>query len=204
MKDDQTVDVVAGTRSTYGVIADRYAARWYGSPDWVTAEVDRIAALLPPGARVADVGCGPGHHTELLRGRGLRVAGFDLSLQMLSARGVPEVVQADMRALPLASSSLDAVWSAAAMLHVPRPDVPGALAEFSRVLRPGGHLVLIVAEGEGEGWEEVPYQPDARRWYVYHRLEDLSGLLETAGLTVLATARRPGNRDWLHLYARRN
>lgn len=203
MSDDQIVDVVAGTRSTYGVIADRYAARWYGSPDWVIAEIDRIAALLPPGARVADVGCGPGHHTELLRGRGLWVAGFDLSLQMLSARSVPGVVQADMRALPLASSSLDAVWSAAAMLHVPRPDVPRALAEFSRVLRPDGHLVLIVAAGEGEGWEEVPYQPDARRWYVYHRLEDLTGLLEAAGLTVRATARRPGNRDWLHVYAQR-
>lgn len=197
-------DAVVGTRSTYGVIADQYAARWAGAPDWLTAEVDQIAALLPAGARVADVGCGPGHHTALLRERGLRVAGFDLSLQMLCARGVPGVAQADMRALPLASGSLDAVWSAAAMLHVPRPDVPQVLGEFGRVLRPGGRLVLIVAEGEGERWEEVPYQPDVRRWYVYHRLEDLAGLLKAAGFTVSATARRPGNRDWLHFHAERS
>ena len=203
MNDDQLIDVVTSTRSTYGVIADQYAARWSGSPDWLIAEADRIAALLPPGARVADIGCGPGYHTVLLRERGLRVFGFDLSLPMLSARGVPGVVQADMRALPLASGSHDAVWSAAAMLHVPRADVPQALAEFGRVLRPGGHLVLIVAEGEGERWEEVPYQPDVRRWYVYHRLEELTGLLETAGFTVCETARRPGNRDWLHFYAQR-
>jgi len=203
VNDDQIVDVVGGTRSTYGVIANQYAARWSGSPDWLTRELDRLAALLPSGAQVADVGCGPGHHTESLRERGLRAAGFDLSLQMLTARGVPGVAQADMRALPMASAALDAVWCAAAMLHVPRPHVPRALAEFGRVLRPGGHLVLIVAEGEGERWEEVPYQPDARRWYVYHRLEELTGLLETAGFTVCETARRPGNRDWLHFYAQR-
>lgn len=203
MNDDQIVDVVAGTRSTYGVIADQYATRWSGSPDWLVGDMDRLAALLPPGARVADIGCGPGHHAEMLRERGLRVTGFDLSPQMLAARGVPGLVQADMRALPLASASHDAVWSAAAIVHVPRPDVSGALAEFGRVLRPGGHLVLIVAEGEGERWEEVPYQPDARRWYVYHRLEDLTGLLEAAGLTVRETARRPGNRNWLHFYAQR-
>ena len=203
MSNDRLGDAVAGTRSAYGVIADQYAARWVGSPDWLAAEVDRFAALLPPGAKVADIGCGPGHHAALLRERGLHAYGFDLSLEMLSARGVPGVAQADMRALPLASGSLDAVWSAAAMLHVPRPDVPLALTEFARVLRPGGHLLLIVAEGEGERWEEVAYRAEARRWYVYHRLEDLTGRLEEAGFKVSETVRRPGNRDWLHFYAQR-
>lgn len=105
MNDHQKADVVAGTRSTYGVIADQYAARWGGAPDWLVAEVDRIAALL--------------------------------------------------------------------------------------------------AEGEGERWEEVPYQPDVRRWYVYYRLEDLAGLLGAAGFAVCETARRPANRDWLSFYAQR-
>ncbi|WP_372509555.1 methyltransferase domain-containing protein [Streptomyces humicola] len=45
----------------------------------MTAEIDHLSAVLPRGARVADIGCAPGHHTRLLRERGFRASGFDLS-----------------------------------------------------------------------------------------------------------------------------
>ena len=200
------LDVVAATQGTYAVIAQEYAKRWgTGNPDdWNVPEAQRLAGLLAPGARVADVGCGPGNHTVLLRELGLRAHGFDLSYEMLTARGVPGQAQADMRALPIADGALDAVWCAAALLHIPRELVPGTLAEFHRALRPGGHLVLSIAEGAGEGWEQVSYRQDERpRYFVYHSYEAITEALARTGFEVTGHGRRSTHRDWLVLHARR-
>jgi ubiquinone/menaquinone biosynthesis C-methylase UbiE len=122
---------------------------------------------------------------------------------MLSSQGVPGVAQADMRALPIATGSLDAVWCVAALLHIPRPDVPVVLSEFARVLRPGGELTISLAEGDGELWEPVSYESSRRRWYVLHRIEPFTTQLCEAGFDALGYSRRSTHREWLHLRARR-
>ncbi|MEU4848973.1 class I SAM-dependent methyltransferase [Streptomyces gilvosporeus] len=169
----------------------------------MTAELDYLSGVLPRGARVADIGCGPGHHTRLLRECGFRVTGLDLSWGMLSSQGTPGVVQADMRALPMATGSLDAVWCAAALLHIPRSDVPVVLGEFARVLRTGGELITSLAEGDGELWETVSYESSCRRWYVLHQADPFAAQLGEAGFRVVGHSRRSTHRDWLHFRARR-
>jgi SAM-dependent methyltransferase len=197
-------DHVRQTRATYDVIAAEYAGRWAAAAsDWLTAEFDQLSAVLPHRARVADIGCGPGDHMRLLRDRGFRVVGLDLSWGMLRSRRVPAVVQADMRALPLGTRAVEAIWCASALLHIPRPEVPAVLAEFARILRPGGELALSVAEGDGEFWEPVSYQPSHRRWYVLHRVEPLTAQLADAGFAVTSFSRRSTHRQWLQLRARR-
>lgn len=197
------IDYIRETQATYDVIASEYAGRWTGPAQWITAELDYLSAVLPRGARVADIGCGPGYHTRLLRERGFRATGFDLSLAMLASQGVPGIAQADMRALPIATGSLDAVWCAAALLHIPRPDVPVVLSEFARVLWTGGGLTISLAEGGGEVWEPVSYQSSRRRWYVLHRLEPLTAQLYEVGFYVVDHSRRSTHREWLHVRARR-
>ena len=63
----------------------------------------------------------------------LRAAGVD---------GRAEVVSADMRKLPFPDASFDAIVSTYAIDHLPRNDIPGALAEAARVVRPGGEFLL--------------------------------------------------------------
>jgi SAM-dependent methyltransferase len=197
-------DPIAGTQDTYTGIAAAYADRWDGVESrWITDEAARLAADLPAGALVADVGCGPGNDTVRLRELGLRVHGFDLSHAMLTARRVPGQVRADLRALPLADGTLDGLWCVAVLLHIPRELVPGALAEFHRVLRPGGLGLITVAEGAGEQWERFPNQQGAR-FYVYHSAEDFAGLLAAAGLEIRDTVRHRSHRDWLSLHVRRD
>ncbi|WP_269853820.1 class I SAM-dependent methyltransferase [Streptomyces sp. RPT161] len=197
------IDPTVATRAAYDGIAAEYARQWSTPPAWMSAELERLAGLLPAGARIADIGCGPGHHTRMLRERGFDVTGFDLSRAMLTAAGVPGLVQADMRALPVDAGALDAVWCVAALLHVPRPEVPVVLGEFGRVLRAGGELLLSVAEGDGEGWDERAYGPSRRRWYVLHRYEALAELLDAAGFDVADHARQSTHREWLRVHARR-
>lgn len=191
------------TRDTY----DRLAARFAASNRTPWPELDRMMAAflvrLPERPRVVDAGCGPGRDTLLLRGRGARAVGLDLSFGMLRAQSLSRAVQADMRALPLRDRAVDAVWCQAAMLHVPRPDVPQVLSEFARVTRPGGVLHLGVAEGDGAGWEYGAYGTDHSRWFVYHRFDPLRALLVESGWAVVDVERLRHGRDWLYVLAHR-
>jgi ubiquinone/menaquinone biosynthesis C-methylase UbiE len=96
---------------------------------------------------VLDLGTGTGQYLEPLRKRipnGRIIAG-DLApgmLRDLAARGVPGdamLLNADAEALPLADGSCEAVLASYVMFFV--PDIPRAVAEMSRVLRPGGVLL---------------------------------------------------------------
>jgi len=103
-------------------------------------------ALVPPAERPAailvDAGCGGGLLAPHVKRLGYRHIGVDLrrsGLEQSVARGVAPVT-GDVAALPLADASADVVVAGEILEHV--PDLPGAVAELCRVLRPGGLLVL--------------------------------------------------------------
>lgn len=192
------------TRRTYDEITAEYARRNSSVDQRLRDDVRSLTVSLPPGSVVADVGCGPGQEVTLLREHGFRVVGLDFSLGQLRTGGLPGVAQADMRHLPLRTGSLDAVWCQAALLHIPRHDVPDVLAEFARVVRADGALFLSVAEGDDERWEAADrYGSAHRRWFTYHRLPELTALLDVAGFEVRQVGRVPAHRDWLSLHCRR-
>jgi ubiquinone/menaquinone biosynthesis C-methylase UbiE len=104
----------------------------------------------PGGLRVLDVGCGDGEYAARASREGADVVGLDRSQPMLeaaramatSARADVTWCQGDARALPFRDASFDLVLAVTALCLVSEPVV--ALNEMSRVLRPGG--VLVVGE----------------------------------------------------------
>jgi len=124
----------------------------------------RVVDLVPPGATVADVGCGNGVYLDQLRRRGGNptVVGFDRSAGMARAasRHGPTAV-ADAQALPLRDRSVDVVLCLHMLYHV--ADIALALRELRRVLRPGG-LALIATNGAGHTAELKAVMHDAARW----------------------------------------
>lgn len=105
--------------------------------------VREILARLTPGTAL-DAACGTGRHAEYLTGLGHRVIGVDSSPEMLARarQRVPRTDWAvgDVHDLPVADETMDLVVCALALTHVPA--LAPVLAEFARVLRPGGHLVI--------------------------------------------------------------
>jgi SAM-dependent methyltransferase len=91
-----------------------------------------------------DAACGTGRYAEYLAAGGHRVVGVDSSPEMLDrARArVPsgEFLLGDLRRLPVPDSSVDLIVSGLALCHV--PTLAPVMAEFARVLRPGGHLAV--------------------------------------------------------------
>jgi ubiquinone/menaquinone biosynthesis C-methylase UbiE len=92
-------------------------------------------ADFQPSARILDVCCGEGATVEMLLSEGFDAGGVDLEL---SAEGLP-VRRGSAYELPCESSSLDGIFCECGFSLL-EPD--GALAEFSRALKPGGALLL--------------------------------------------------------------
>jgi SAM-dependent methyltransferase len=105
--------------------------------------VEEILGALPAGTAL-DAACGTGRYARFLAGRGHRVVGVDGSAPMLARarEQVPAGVFArgDLHRLPVADGSVDVVVCALALTHV--RDLAPVLAEFARVLRPGGSVVV--------------------------------------------------------------
>ncbi len=128
------------------------AADWDSRfPDDGPAYAAAVAELgLRAGDRVLDAGCGTGRALTPLRGAvgpsGV-VLGADLTPAMLQAAVRAgrdrdgQLLLADVAALPLRSESLDAVFGAGLISHLPHP--AENLRELARVVRPGGSLALF-------------------------------------------------------------
>lgn len=119
--------------------------------------VREIVDPLPAGVAL-DAACGTGRHTGYLVERGHRVVGVDSSPEMLAhARTrVPEADfrRGDLHDLPVPDEHVDLVVCALALTH--HSDLRPIFAEFARVLRPGGHLVVTDAHHELVALGSVP------------------------------------------------
>ncbi|MFC3494684.1 class I SAM-dependent methyltransferase [Glycomyces rhizosphaerae] len=104
--------------------------------------VDIAAELAPADARfVLDVGCGYGRYLKRLRTDhpGATVVGIDAAPGML-AEVEPPIMVADAQSIPYPDDSVDTVLAMHMLYHV--PDIAKAVAEFRRVLKPGGTLLV--------------------------------------------------------------
>ena len=111
-----------------------------------------VAAAAPAGARVLEVGCGPGHLSIRLARHGFDVSGLDLDPAMIaraqanadrpgnSDQPRPSFLVGDVAALAFPDRSFDLVVSTLSMHHWADPTA--GLAEIGRVLRPGARALI--------------------------------------------------------------
>jgi len=108
-----------------------------------------FARNFAAGRRVADVACGEGYGSALLAATARSVVGVDTDSAAIAHARASYGALANLRfvegsasALPLPDASVDAVVSFETIEHLDAKDQPAMIAEFARILAPGGLLVL--------------------------------------------------------------
>ena len=174
------------------------------------AEVNGVVGLLglAPGARLLDLCCGHGRHAVPLAQLGYRVTGLDLSRTLLARAAAAAgeqgqrvgLVEADMRRLPFADGSFDAVlnlFHAFGYLEDEAQDEL-VLAEVARVLAPGGRFLQEVANREAlvRGWHDSEIaRHDDGLIVLQERTLDLRTSRDVVRYTLLDTDGRRATRE---------
>jgi len=152
----EPADVIQ-TRAAYDLVAEDYADLLRDQ----LAEEPYDRAMLgvfaeqvarAGGGLVGDLGCGPGRVAGHLAGLGMDVSGVDLSPRMVEVArldhpAIPFTV-GSMAALPFGDAELAGALAWYSIIHTPDERQGGLFAEFARVVRPGGILLLAFQVGD--------------------------------------------------------
>jgi ubiquinone/menaquinone biosynthesis C-methylase UbiE len=195
--------------SKWIVAACSVVALWAAAGLYITLVILGInQPLSPPAARflasgtghVLDAGAGSGRATVglLLARPQATVTALDLydgywgiddntperlmtNARLAGAASRADAIRGDMRALPFQAGEFDGVMSVAAIDHLRRAEIPKALAEFSRVLKPRGEVLLVIVNPD---WITKIASPHA---IAHHRAWDPNEwrtMLDTAGFSL--------------------
>jgi SAM-dependent methyltransferase len=157
-----------------------------------------LGHLMPP-LDVVDIGCGEGYLTIEAAQWARHVTAIDRSPDVLarakalgSRRRVSNVTwkRGEMEKLPLADASVDLAVLSQALHHAADP--AGAVREAARVVRPGGHVLVLELRAHHEAWVREQL---GDRWLGFND-EELRGMLERAllsGARLTVGSRRAGD-----------
>lgn len=201
-------DVVSRTAEAYAAQAEAFLSRWGRRVNRCPALLRETLLLAGPRAALLDLGCGAGQDTRLLIARRHHAVGLDRALPLLAyarrrSSRLP-LVQGDMRDLPFRPGSFDAIWAAASLIHLTKPDVRRLLRALRAQVPVGGLLAATVAHGRRAGFLRRGWIPG--RYFARWRKAELEKAVRPAGWAVVSletvTSRERKGR-WLNLIARR-
>lgn len=176
--------------------------------------IGRMTADLGPGARIADLGCGPGWYAASLARRGATPVALDAAAAMLRAvrrSSSTDAVRGDLTTLPFGRGTLDGAVAYNVYQHLPLADLPAALAHLHHAVRVGGRIDFTLGDSSGAAadhrggvfqmrWENDAF-PD--RLFTFYSEERLRRLLEGAGFEDVRIDHGRKRQYWLWISATR-
>jgi SAM-dependent methyltransferase len=187
MNDHKRKDYQAGSDQ----VADEYVRRIFDELQHKPLDrqlLDRFAASVQDIGPACDMGCGPGQVARYLHEQGIPVCGVDLSPAMVErARHlVPgvEFQRGDMMALDVPDGTWGGIAAFYSIIHIARDDMPQALGELRRVLRPGGLLLLTFHIGDDTKHLEEWWDKKVSIDFFFFRSDEMAAYLRAAGFEI--------------------
>lgn len=170
----------AKTIAWYDAAAEKYdQLTRTGEPD---ARLRAFMALLPQGAEVLDLGCGPARASVHMRAAGFRPDPVDASQGLIELANRTHDIGArymtfdDLDAV----TAYDGVWANFSLLHAPHADLPRLFRAIATALRAGGIFHIGMKTGTGEKRDAL------NRQYTYVTVPELRDLMTGAGFDIIA------------------
>ncbi|MDP8993366.1 MAG: class I SAM-dependent methyltransferase [Pseudomonadota bacterium] len=136
--------------------------------NWIRrAELETVIPLLPPSAKVLEIGGGTGEQALQLSRLGFDVTAIDLPSSNYSTARVFPIIEYDGQRIPFPDGTFDVVFSSNTLEHV--RDLKRMHAEIRRVLAPTGFCLHIVPTGAWQFWSIISAFPSAGRELIQAR-----------------------------------
>jgi|SRR5581483_4856552 len=195
-------------KSTYDQIAEDWNKEHKDSTWWV-AGTDKFISFLKPGARVLDIGCGPGIKSKYLLDKGLDIVGIDFSEKMIeiAKREVPlgKFYVKDIYDLKSFDEMFDGIFAQAVLLHVPKNRIKEVLKNLVAKLNTQGCFYVAVKQIRSDEKDERletedNYGYSYERFFSYFSLDEIKKFMSDVGLTVrYEDISRFGRTDWIQV-----
>ena len=168
-----------------------------------------IAAMPKNPGRILDFGCGPGRDLMAFKTLGYEAIGLDATPAFVAmAQQITgcEVWQQNFLNLKLPAQHFDGVFANASLLHVPEASMEQVLRDLYDCLVVGGAIVMSLARGRGEGFEQ---RMTGERYTSFWEYDTIVPYLEKAGFTIAHHYYRPPGlpqqaQSWVVVVAKRN
>ena len=165
----------------------------------IEAFAEAVTSSENANAQILDAGCGAGRMSQYLADRGWDVQGVDLSPGMVAMarrdhRDLRFTV-GSLTHLPYPDDRFTGVMLWYSIIHTPPAGLPRIFAETTRVLRPGGHVLVGFQSGEGTRDVSVAYRRFGHEIELerhLHTPDHVASTMKAAGLRELCRLERRG------------
>ncbi len=188
------------TRTAYNKAADQYYSLFFdelNKKEYDRNFIDDFLKYFDASSILCDAGCGPcGHITAYIKNKGINIIGIDISEKCIAIAesNHPDISFeiGDFSKLKYDNNYFDGIISYYSILDIPKKYIKDVLIEFKRVLKDGGYLMLVVKEGESEGFQNNLLGVEAEIYFSLFTKTEIETYLTQCGMEIIRSeVRKP-------------
>lgn len=192
------MDKIQSTIAAYNHNVNAYSAKFMDYEPYANHVIE-FAKLIVTGAKVLDIGCGPGNVAkQLFTAKPMQITGVDLSEKMvkLARSNVPaaDFYTQDIRSLDFSRDHFNAIVMSFCIVHLSDTEAYKLLTNAINWLYPGGILYLSFMEGKTAGFETTSFSQEPI-YFNYFNRNVIENFLVSNGITILRMARQDYNEQ---------